>query len=199
MAWSMTGQWLEMCSCKMVCPCTLGPAEPDQGWCSVALLMNIQQGSSDGVDLSGTKAALLLELPGDFVSGIDKARVYTDETASPDQRRELEAILTGKKGGVWEPIGSMIKQWLPMQTARIEIDAGEQPSATIGQVGQVTMERIKTEAGRQAKLVDAPVEAAFGTETVELAYANSSRWNDPDQRPWEGGGYGGVVAFSLSA
>ena len=199
MAWSMTGQWLELCSCQMLCPCLLGPAEPTQGWCSAALLLHIQQGSSDGVDLSGTKAAWAIELPGDFLSGIDKARLVIDETTSPDQRRELEAILTGKKGGPWEAIASMVTQWLPTQTAPIKIEVGEQPSATVGQLGQVMLQRIKTEAGQQAKLVDAPVAAAFGTDTIELARSDGSRWNDPDQRPWESGGYGGVTPFSLSA
>jgi hypothetical protein len=28
MAWHMTGQLIEACSCKAACPCVLGPAEP---------------------------------------------------------------------------------------------------------------------------------------------------------------------------
>ncbi len=42
MAWHMTGQLIEACSCKAACPCVLGPAEPDQGWCSGALTFVIQ-------------------------------------------------------------------------------------------------------------------------------------------------------------
>lgn len=198
MAWQMTGQWLEACSCKMICPCNMGPAEPTQGWCSAALVLDIERGNADGVDLSGAKAALAIELPGDFFGGIDKARLYIDEAASSDQRQALEAILTGKQGGVWGPVASMIKEWLPTQTTSIQLETGDRPSATIGQVGQVTMERVKTEAGQQAKLVNAPVAAAFGTDTIELARADGSRWSDPDQRSWESGGYGGVIPFSLS-
>jgi len=54
MAWRMTGRWLETCSCKMICRCTMGPAEPDQGWCSAAILVDIQQGESEGVSLGNT-------------------------------------------------------------------------------------------------------------------------------------------------
>lgn len=198
MAWQMTGQWLEACSCKMICPCNMGPAEPTRGWCSAALVLDIERGNADGVDLGGTRVALGAELPGDFFGGIDKACLYIDERASPEQRRALEAILTGKQGGVWGPVASMIKEWLPTETARIELETGERPSATIGGVGQLTMERIKTEDGKQAKLVNAPVAAAFGTDTIELARADGSRWNDPKLRQWESGGYGGVIPFSLS-
>ncbi len=42
MAWSMTGQWLELCSCEMLCPCLLGPAKPTQEWCSVPLYLAVR-------------------------------------------------------------------------------------------------------------------------------------------------------------
>ena len=76
MSWKLTGEMYEACSCKMICPCTVGPAEPDQDWCSVAQVVQVASGESDGVDLSGARVALGLELPGDFFSGIDKARLY---------------------------------------------------------------------------------------------------------------------------
>ena len=121
MAWRMTGQMLESCSCKMLCPCTLGPAEPDQGWCSGALLFDIQQGNSDGVNLGGSKVVFAVDLPGDFLGGNGTARLYIDEAASADQRRELEAIFTGKKGGAFDALNSLITKWLPMQVVRTEI------------------------------------------------------------------------------
>ena len=100
MAWRMTGRWLETCSCKMICRCTMGPAEPDQGWCSAAILLDIQQGDSDGVNLANTRAVWVIDLPGDFAAGNGTARVYLDERAGSVQRGELDAILTGKKGGL---------------------------------------------------------------------------------------------------
>ena len=53
MAWQLSGELIEACSCKAARPCVLGPAEPDQGWCSGALTFAIDKGKSDGVDLSG--------------------------------------------------------------------------------------------------------------------------------------------------
>jgi hypothetical protein len=31
MAWHVKGKAREFCSCKMWCPCWIGPAQPDQG------------------------------------------------------------------------------------------------------------------------------------------------------------------------
>jgi len=62
MAWQLPGRSMELCSCKMLCPCWLGPeGVPDQGWCGGALGFDIERGSSDGVDLSGTRVALAAE------------------------------------------------------------------------------------------------------------------------------------------
>ena len=68
MAWHMTGQLIEACTCKAACPCVLGPAEPDQGGCSGALTFVIQQGESDGVNVGGRKVLWLIDLPKDFLS-----------------------------------------------------------------------------------------------------------------------------------
>ena len=83
MAWSLKAKIFESCSCAALCPCTLGPAKPDQGWCSGAFGIKILQGSSDGVDLSGARLAMQFELPGDFLGGIDKAKLYLDRASQP--------------------------------------------------------------------------------------------------------------------
>src|SRR3990172_7845518 len=108
MAWKMTGLTMEACSCKMMCRCTLGPTEPDQGWCSAALVIDVQRGNSDGVDLGGRKVAAALDFPGDFFGGNATGRLYIDDGAGAEQRRELEAIFMGKKGGPWEAMNAAI-------------------------------------------------------------------------------------------
>ena len=59
MAWTLKVNVLESCSCAAVCPCVLGPAKPDQEWCSGVFGLNVTEGDSDGVDLSGAKLVLL--------------------------------------------------------------------------------------------------------------------------------------------
>src|SRR5262245_63875157 len=106
MAWQLSGQLIEACSCKSACPCALGPAEPDQGWCSGALTFAIQEGQSDGVNLGGRTVVWLVDLPKDFLGGKGTVRIFVDDEADSAQVRELEAIFAGRKGGPGEALGS---------------------------------------------------------------------------------------------
>ena len=196
MAWNMTGQMLEACSCKLVCPCLFGPADPDRGWCSAALTFDIQQGNSDGVSLGGRKVVWAVDLPGDFVSGNGTARLYVDDGAGPEQRRELEAIFTGKKGGPWEAIGASVTKWLPTKAAKIELKQGDSFLVSVAGAGEVRLQLIKGQDGSQAKIVNAPINAPFGINSEDLARSDGGSWADPDMRRWEAGGSGGVAAFS---
>jgi hypothetical protein len=123
MAWQLTGQIHEACSCKLLCPCWLGPEiEPDQGWCGGMILFDIQQGHADGVDLSGCKAVCLGEWPGNFWAGQGTGRLIIDEATTADQRRELEAILSGQKGGPMAAVASaVITTLLPTEYAPIQV------------------------------------------------------------------------------
>ena len=109
MAWELSGQLIEACSCKSACPCALGPAEPDQGWCSGALTFAIDKGQSDGVDLSGRAVVWAIDLPKDFASGNGTVCIIIDDGADARQRRELEAIFSGKKGGPGAVLGSLLQ------------------------------------------------------------------------------------------
>ena len=196
MGWHMTGQLIEACSCKAICPCVLGPAEPDQGWCSGALTFVVQQGESDGVELRGRKVVFLIDLPKDFASGNGTARLYVDDGADGRQRQELESIFTGKKGGPGVVLGSLVTKWLPTQTAAITIDEGDNPSVTVGALGKVRLQRIKDEAGRTTKLLNAPALGAVQVDTMDLARSDGSRFADPQMRRWEGGGHGSLSPFT---
>lgn len=198
MAWHMTGQLIDSCSCKLACPCILGAAQPDQGWCSGVILFDIQQGNSDGVSLDSLKVAFAIDLPGDFMSGNGTVRLYLDESANAAQRSELEALFQGKKGGPLEAIAGLVTKWLPTQSARIHTHMGDSPSITIGNVGQITLARVKTQDGRQTRLENPPALAPFGVQYHELARGDGSYMADPDMRRWVSGGEGGISPFNMS-
>lgn len=199
MSWKLKGKIVEACSCKMSCRCLLGPAEPDQGWCSALQAVMIDEGNSDGVDMSGTRVAIGFQLPGDFFGGIELARLYVEESVTSDQRREIEAIITGEKGGVWGGLKEAIGRWLPTSVTSVRIDAGDQPSFSVGGVGGTKLTRLKTSDGRQATIHNAPVAEAFQIDVVELASADKTLWKDPDMREWETAGFGAVEAFNWSS
>jgi hypothetical protein len=199
MAWQLTGQLIEACSCKALCPCYLGPAEPDQGWCSGALAFSIQKGQSENVDLSGRAVVWLIDLPKDFASGNGTARLYVDDAANAQQRQELEAIFTGKKGGPWAVLNSIVAKWLPTQAAAIKISDGDSPVVSVGGVGQVKLQSIKDQVGRRTTVMNAASHSLMEISQVDLARSDGSRLADPQMRAWDAWGHGGVSAFSWKA
>jgi hypothetical protein len=193
MSWTMKLRLLEACSCAQMCPCVLGPAKPDQEWCSAAFGIQITEGNSDGVDLAGAKIAIQFELPGDFVSGIDKAKLYFDPSVSDAQRSQLDSIFHGEQGGLWGGMREAIKDWLPSTVAKIDFGSDDAPGVTVEGVGKVTLQPINTENGAPATIADAPVLGAFAIKSEHLAFAQGTSFADPQLRSWESLGAGGVV------
>ena len=200
MAWRVAGRSIELCSCKMLCPCWLGPdGDPDRGWCAGVFAFDIREGESDGIKLDGSRVAFTGEWPGNFFAGNGTLRVYIDEHASEAQRRELEAIFSGGKGGHLEGLlGAVITKRLPTKVAKIEILFGDKPSLTVGSIGRASLQPLKDQAGRPTKVQGAAAQAGFLIESMDLASSKGSRWADPDMRAWEGDS-GTLHSFSWTA
>lgn len=187
MAWALSGELVETCSCNMLCPCWYGVKElmrMDRGWCASPILFRIQGGHSDGVDLSGRTVVFAGFYPGPTLyDGNGTARVYLDDAASSDQQRELEAIMLGKKGGPMGVVASLVSKFLPTQTAKIDVqEENGTITAKIGEVGQLKSQRLKNEAGQQMTMHNAGFAVLFQLENqmAELAPSEGTRWADPD-------------------
>ena len=200
MAWRVSGRSIELCSCQMLCPCWLGPdGDPDRGWCAGVFAFDIREGESDGIKLDGSRVAFTAEWPGNFFAGKGTFRVYVDERTSEGQRRELEAIFSGSKGGHLEGLlGAVITKRLPAQVTKIEILWGDKPSLTVGSVGRATLQPLKDPVGRPTKVQGAVAQAGFQIESMDLASSKGSRWADPDMRAWEGNS-GTLHSFNWTA
>lgn len=91
-----------------------------------------------------------------------------------EQRRELEAILQGKKGGPMGALAGLITQWLPTQTTQIAVrEENGTTRATVGSIGQIQSQRLKNEAGQQMTMqnVGFAVAFQFDNQTAALAPA----------------------------
>ena len=200
MTWRVSGRSIELCSCKMLCPCWLGPeGTPDLGWCAGVFAFDIREGESDGIKLDGSRVAFAAEWPGNFFGGNGTFRLYVDERTNDDQRRDLEAIFSGRKGGHLEGLlGAVITRRLPATVAKIEIVWNDKPSVTVAGIGQATLRPLRDQAGRPTKMQGAVAQAGFLIDSMDLASSKGSRWADPEMRAWEGDS-GTLHAFNWTA
>jgi len=205
MPWTVSGEMIETCSCNMLCPCWYGVQElmvMDQGWCASPILFRLRDGTVDGVTLSGLTLALALFFPGPTLyDGHATARLYIEETTTADQRRALEPIMQGKRGGPMQILAGLITTWLPTQTTSITVqEANGTIQATVGSVGQIHSQRLKNEAGQLMTMqnVGFAVALQFDQQQAELAPSAGTRWADPDlPRQWESKS-GAVGTFTWS-
>ncbi len=199
MGWQVSGRSLDLCSCKMWCPCWLGPEiEPDEGWCAHTFGFDIRRGNSDGVDLSGTIVAFTGEWPANFFLGGGKARLYIGEAATEDQQRELDAIFSGKKSGHLQSLwGTVIDEWLPTKVASFAIAWGKKPTLSVTGIGQAIMQPLSNGAGKATIISGAMSQAGLQFDCMNLASSDGSLWYDPDFRRWEGSS-GNIHEFDWS-
>ncbi|MDR8389515.1 DUF1326 domain-containing protein [Aliifodinibius sp. S!AR15-10] len=155
----------------------------DNDTCDSPFLFLIEEGNSDGTDLSGCKIAMSSIFPGPTLfDGNGTSRVYIDENTTADQQRELEEIFKGKKGGPMEIIGGLISEWLPTKITAIEVqENGDTLTATIGDFGTIKSQLLKNEEGQQMTMKDVGFTVAlqFEDHIGQLA-PSGSKWTDPD-------------------
>lgn len=142
--------------------------------------MRIQDGSSDGVDLSGRTLVFSVDFPDIMFNGNGTGRLYLEEAASADQRRELEAIFQGKQGGPMGALAPLISTWLPTRTAAIAVkDEGDAITVTVPNVGEVRSRRLCDGDGQGFTLQGGGFVSGLRLEPAELAPSNSG-WSDSD-------------------
>ena len=193
MPWNLSGEMIETCSCNMLCPCWYAVKElmvMDQGWCASPILLRINDGTSDGVNLGGRTLVMATFFPGPTLfDGNATARLYVEDSTTDEQRRQLESIFQGKRGGPMGALAGLIPKWLPTETTQIAVrEENGTIRATVGSVGQIQSRRLKNEAGQQMTMQNAGFAVAFqfDNQTAELAPSTGTRWADPDMpRQWE--------------
>ncbi len=189
MAWRLSGQMIQTCSCNMFCPCWFTVQElmiMDQGWCASAIAFRVRDGNADGVNLGGRTVVFGVDFPGPTLfDGNATARLYFDEGASADQRREFEAIFQGQRGGPMAILGPLVSRWLPGQAANIAVNEdGETITVSVANAGELQSRLLRDGQGNGFQLRGGGFVAAFGMEAADLA-PSASRWTDPDLRQFE--------------
>jgi hypothetical protein len=128
MAWRLTGEYVESCSCELFCPCLLGPRDtvrafpsaiPTAGHCDILAVFHVDSGTFDTIDLADLTILLAIHIPGRMSDGDWRVAPYLPEEASPEQRAALERIFTGREGGPMARVATVVTEWAPPHLAPI--------------------------------------------------------------------------------
>jgi hypothetical protein len=196
MAWNIKGTYYGPCSCNVGCPCALGEIEADKGWCSGAITFDIKSGKIDGTDVGGSKVVFVGDWPKGFLGGNGTGRIIFDQAIAASKRDLLGQVFSGKRGGVFEMISSLISKVLEPKEATVSIvTSGDETSINVGDFGSLKVKIMRGQNGEPTKLLNA---AASFREEIVLG-KGSGVWNDPEMRKWESGGHGELAEFDWSA
>src|SRR3972149_1257741 len=127
MPYQLEGDLLEVCTCKVICPCWVGE-DPDGGACEGVVAYHLSKGRVNGVDVSGRTFVLLAHIPGNVLKGNWRVVVYVDDKATPQQQAGLLDAFTGKLGGPLAGQGPPSGHGRPGERAEPRVQRGPQES-----------------------------------------------------------------------
>ncbi len=179
MAYTLEGRLLEVCNCKVLCPCWIGE-DPDFGTCNTIVAWHFDNGTIEGVDVSGTTISLVAHIPGNILEGNWRAVVYVSDNASPEQKEALLNVYTGKLGG---PVGDLVQlvgEVVSVESVPIsfEVDEGK-GTLRIGDVGFAEMEPYLGPTGKNTTLSETVFSTVPGAP-VFVGKALSYKSNNAD-------------------
>ena len=123
--WQISGEYMETCSCTLVCPCITSnlAARPTEGDCKAAVTLRIERGAKDGVTLDGLSFILMLLAPGAMGEGNMTVGLVIDERASPEQAEAIQAIASGTAGGPMAALAPLVGRFAGVERRPIVFES----------------------------------------------------------------------------
>lgn len=99
---------IEACNCQHGCNCQFG-GFPNEEKCEFLIGYGITDGRYGDVDLTGTRIVVGLKYPGAIHEGNGTGVLFVDENANAEQVEAVEAIWSGRAGGMpWEALSGTL-------------------------------------------------------------------------------------------
>jgi len=154
MAYHLEGRLLEVCNCRVLCPCWIGE-DPDFGTCDTIVSWHFDKGTIDGVDVAGTTIALIAHVPGNILQGNWRAAVYVSDNATPKQEEAILKVYTGKLGGPVAELVKLVGEVVSVERAPITFDVrGGKGTLKIGTAGYAELEPYQSASGDATTLAN---------------------------------------------
>ena len=166
----LEGRLLEVCDCKVLCPCWIGE-DPDNGTCDSALAYHFDRGTIEGIDVSGLTFAVVGHIPGNILAGNFRVIFYVDERATPEQYDALLDAWSGRLGGPLADAIKLIGEVVAVERAAITftVEKGK-GTLLIGRLVEADMEPYRGSTGAVTTLN----ESIFSTIPGSPAYVSKA-------------------------
>ena len=98
--WWMKGDWFDVCSCNIACPCEFAQP-PTDNKCEGVLAYHVREGAYGDVRLDGLNVLGLAQFTGNVWAGEAKISLglFIDERGNEPQRQALQMVFSGQAGG----------------------------------------------------------------------------------------------------
>ncbi len=170
MAYHLKGSLLEVCTCKVLCPCWVGE-DPDFGDCKSALAWHFEEGNVDGVDVAGCTVGLACNIPGNVLEGNWKVTMFINDGASDEQAEALQAVYSGQKGGPIVDLISLVGEVTSVERVPIVFEVHEgKGNLRLGDVAKAELEPYRGPNGDVTTLSN----TIFSTVPGSPAYAGKA-------------------------
>jgi hypothetical protein len=125
-SWQLSGDWFDVCRCRVPCPCTFAQA-PDDGKCDGILAWHINEGNYGDVKLDDLNVVAVGSFEGNIWAGEAKPKMgfFIDERADDAQREAIQVIFGGDAGGWPGGFAALIDEVLGIEYAPIKFDLDE--------------------------------------------------------------------------
>lgn len=124
MAYHLEGRLLEVCDCRVLCPCWIGE-DPDNGTCDSVQAWHFDAGKIDGVDVTGRTIAMVAHIPGNVLKGNFRVALYIDDGASDKQHEAILNVYSGKLGGPVADLAKLVGEVVSVERAAIKFAVHE--------------------------------------------------------------------------
>jgi hypothetical protein len=138
--WHLAGDWFDVCSCDIPCPCEFAQA-PTNNVCEGVLVWHVREGRYGDVRLDDLNVLALGYFTGNIWSGeADVAMgIYLDDRADDAQREALGAIFGGQAGGWPASFAELVGDVRGVEPATIEFELADDLASWRAEIpGKVT-------------------------------------------------------------
>jgi hypothetical protein len=154
LTYELQGSLLEVCTCDILCPCWVGE-DPDGGVCEGVLAWHVDEGTIQGIDVSGRTLVILAHIPGNILEGNWRVVVYVDDEATDEQQQALLAVWTGQLGGPIADLAQLVGEVLAVERAPISFGVeGVEGTLEIGEAVTAKLRPFQGATGQSTALHD---------------------------------------------